>query len=389
MSEITNKPMLYVPAGQLEWKGWLISKALPLWSNLGFNAEKSLYYERLTWQGKPAEINALRVMVQARQIATYLRACLDGFYDASEQALRCLENVERLYYRADGNAGWIFSVTQDGKPADCKRDLYAYAFILFAYGWSIRLTGDERYKRIARNTAEEIETIFSSDNGGYIDAAPAVGNGRSQNPHMHLLEAYLVLAEVTGDSFYIEKAKDIVRLARQSLIEKQHGLLLEFFDCEWAPKKPVGHNRVEPGHLFEWAWLFYEYERLVALDNDEKLFLTATTEKFFQAACAWGIDPKTGFVFDAMTEDGTVFERSIRIWPQTELLRLLCKRQTLGRAQHDGDIARLSGAFFERFALARLKGGWIDRFDAKGTIIGDYMPASSLYHIYGPARELC
>lgn len=380
--------MSHAAVEQSGWKNWLVSKALPFWSSLGFDAEKNLYHERLTWKGEPAEITALRVMVQARQIATYVRASLDGFHDASEQALRCLENVERLYHRADGNVGWIFSVTLDGRPADCKRDLYAYAFILYAYGWSIRLTGDENYKRIARNTAEEIETIFASGSDGYIDANPAVRKGRSQNPHMHLLEAYLVLAEATGDSFYIEKSKALVNLVRQNFIEKKHGLLLEFFDHNWAPEKPTGHNRVEPGHLFEWAWLFHEYERLIALDNDEKLFLTATTEHFFQVGCALGTDPKTGFVLDAMTEDGKVFERSVRIWPQTELLRLLCKRQTWGRAEHEGDISRLSKAFFERFAPARLEGGWIDRFDSNGAIIGDYMPASSLYHIYGPAREL-
>lgn len=376
-------------AGRFRWKDWLISKALPLWSSQGFDAEKIRYHERLTWQGRPAEINALRVMVQARQIATYLRACLDGFYDASEQALRCLENVERLYHRADGNAGWIFSVTPDGKPADCKRDLYAYAFVLFAYGWAIRLTGDQRYERIARSTSEEIETIFASDNFGYIDTCPNKKNIRSQNPHMHLLEAYLVLAEVTGDEFYIEKSRNLVNFARQFLIEKKSGLLLEFFDDKWIPENPIGYNRVEPGHLFEWAWLFHEYDRLVAPDNDEKVFLTAATERFFRAGCVWGVDSKTGFVFDAMTEDGAVFEQSIRIWPQTEFLRLLCKRQTLGRAQHDGDISRLSNAFFDRFAPVHLNGGWIDRFDARGAEIGDYMPASSLYHIYGPARELC
>ena len=369
------------------WRDWLSAKALPLWSDAGFDGKRSLYHERLNWDGRPVPMSGLRLMVQARQISTYCRATLDGFYDASAQALRCLDIVEHAYHGSDGDAGWVFSLAPNGTPADSRRDLYAHAFILFAYGWAIRLTGEERYRKIARQTAQEVERIFAAPDAGYLDTIPPTDSLRRQNPHMHLFEAYLVLFEATGDEYYLERLRSLIALTRNHLIDRRSGLLLEFFDSSWKPSEPASHNRVEPGHLFEWAWLLGEYERLVSPSGEDMTGLTETAERLFRSGLSCGIDPKTGFALDAMTEDGVVFERSTRIWPQTELLRLLSTRQLLGRPEsipvHD-----LGAAFLARFTPSCLAGGWIDRFNEAGSPLVDYMPASSLYHIYGAARLL-
>ncbi|MFT8978871.1 AGE family epimerase/isomerase [Gluconobacter oxydans] len=375
-------------AGSTEvWRDWLSARALPLWSGAGFDGKRNLYHERLTWEGRPVLMSGLRLMVQARQISTYCRAALDGFYDASEQALRCLDVVERAYHGSDGDAGWVFSLAPDGKPADFRRDLYAHAFILFAYGWAIRLTGEERYRKIARQTAQEVERIFAAPDAGYLDTVPPTDSLRRQNPHMHLLEAYLVLLEATGDEYYLDRLRGLIALTRNHLLDRRSGLLLEFFDSSWKPSEPASHNRVEPGHLFEWSWLLGEYERLVSPSGEDMAGLTEAAERLFRSGLSRGTDPKTGCVFDAMTEDGVVFERTTRIWPQTELLRLLRTRHTSGRREsipvHD-----LGMTFLARFAPSRLAGGWIDRFDEAGAPLVDYMPASSLYHIYGAARLL-
>ncbi|MBB2169639.1 mannose-6-phosphate isomerase [Gluconacetobacter aggeris] len=370
------------------WRGWLTTQALPLWSNEGFDDRRHLYHERLTWDGAPIAMAQLRLMVQARQVATYCRAALDGLYDVSTQAIRCLDEVERLYRHCDGASGWIFSLAPDGTPADRKRDLYAHAFILFAYAWAYELTKEEHYRRIARETVEEVHKIFAAANGGFSDAVPAPDTVRRQNPHMHLLEAYLALFEATREQFYLDHAKALVKFALGRFIDKRSDMLLEFFDAEWVPCEVYGKNRVEPGHLFEWAWLLREYERLVGFGGEKAAQIAGTADRLFAAGISVGIDPETGIAFDAMTEEGVVYERSTRIWPQTELMRLLCQRRRLGLLNDAILLVRLSHVFFGRYAPQRLSGGWIDRLDSSLTPLVDYMPASSLYHIYGPGREL-
>ncbi|WP_245948917.1 AGE family epimerase/isomerase [Gluconacetobacter liquefaciens] len=359
-----------------------------MWSDAGFDARRSLYHERLAWDATPVSMAQLRLMVQARQVATYCRAALDGLYDASAQAIRCLDEVEHLYRRSDGMPGWVFSLAPDGKPADRMRDLYAHAFILFAYAWAFNLTGNERYRRVARETVEEMHMIFAAKNGGFRDTVPATDSWRRQNPHMHLLEAYLALFETMGDEFYLVHAKTLVNLATTRFIDPRTDMLFEFFDDEWVPREASGSNRIEPGHLFEWAWLLREYSRLAGCTGDEAVRIAAVADRLFVVGTSAGCDPETGIACDAMTEEGVIFEHSTRIWPQTELMRLLHQRRVLNSQDDAALLTRISGAFFERYAPRHLSGGWIDRLDAALAPLVDYMPASSLYHIYGAGREL-
>ncbi|MCE2574442.1 AGE family epimerase/isomerase [Komagataeibacter sp. FNDCR2] len=369
------------------WRVWLSERALPLWSGIGFDAGRRLFHERLTFDHKPIHLPALRLMVQARQVSTYCRAQLDGFGATADQALACLHEVQNRYWHADDAAGWIFSLGPDGRPANRQRDLYAHAFILFAYGWAYRVSGDLAYLKVARETALEIDQIFLTDREGYLDTVPPADTIHRQNPHMHLLEAYLVLFDVSGDSVYLDYARRLVTLALEHFILPGTGMLLEFLDNAWKPLQAAGHNRVEPGHLLEWSWLFCEFARLAPNAPNIGAIRLACT-RMAETALTYGVIPETLMVCDAITEHGKRLEDSTRIWPQTECIRTLALRARQGDPQADSLIARQSRHFFHKYAPARLSGGWIDRLDVHGVPLSDHMPASSLYHIYGGATAI-
>ncbi len=369
------------------WRDWLSQDALPLWSGVGFDARRRLFHERLTFDHQPIPLPELRLMVQARQIATYCRAELDGFDTTASLALDCLHEVERRYWRSDDAKGWIFSLGPDGRPADRRRDLYGHAFILFAYAWAYRVSHDPAYLTVARETILEIESIFSTGTEGYLDTIPAPDAIRRQNPHMHLLEAYLELFDVSGDELYLQGARRLVHLAMRHFILPNTGMLLEFFNVAWSPLQAPGHNRIEPGHLFEWSWLFNEFARLAPHEPMiEKILVTQ--RELFESARNYGVDPQTSLVCDAITDHGARLEDSTRIWPQTEFVRMLCLRQRHGDFRDAALLARQGKRFFEHYAPQHLKGGWIDRLDVHGVPITDHMPASSFYHIYGAATEV-
>ncbi|NHO34440.1 mannose-6-phosphate isomerase [Acetobacter sp. LMG 1636] len=367
---------------------WLSQRALPLWSENGYDPKRRLFHERLTFSAEPVSMPALRLMVQARQIATYARASLDNMFDASAKALTCLAEVERRYYRADGDAGWIFSLAPDGHPADRRRDLYAHAFILFAYGWAFRLTGDPSFLRIAASTTSDIDRIFkASSHGGYLDTVPAKDSIRRQNPHMHLFEAYLVLFEASGDDSYLQRATDLVTLCLSHFIDPDTGTLRENFDARWQPLEAQGKNRVEPGHMFEWSWLLSEYVR-VAPDTQNTHHIQACARRLFDSGMGPGTDAGTRRVRDAMTESGTILETSTRIWPQTECLRALCLFARQGDTCAAQAISPQAVDFSDAYLPENLNGGWIDRLDENGHSLMDHMPASSLYHVYGAFCEM-
>ena len=373
------------PPGTL-WTHWLTQQALPLWSTAGYDRARTLYHERLTFAAAPIALPQLRLMVQARQIATFCRAALDGVFDATDDALACLHTVQARYWRSDGQPGWIFALGPNDQPASTLRDLYAHAFILYAYAWAYKLSGNAALLEVARKTTLDIEQIFAAPHGGYLDTAPPQDTLRRQNPHMHLLEAYLSLFEVTHDSFYLERAQSLVTLAQSRFMPTNTGMLLEFYTADWTPLKPTGQNAVEPGHLFEWSWLLRDYARL---NPTHQATPTALAEQLLQTGLRYGTGRNT--VFDGITDTGTLTAASTRIWPQTELMRLLADRQRDGKSSAANQteatlLDALTQAFFTTYAPQHLRGGWIDRYEANGSIAVDHMPASSLYHIYGAAR---
>ena len=372
-----------------DWKDWLAQKALPLWSTTGYDRARNLYHERLTLDAAPITLPHLRLMVQARQIATFCRAALDGVFNATQEALTCLHTVQKRYWQADGQPGWVFALGPDGQPSSTLRDLYAHAFILYAHAWAYQLTADKTILAVARQTTLEIEQIFAAPHGGYHDTLPPQDALHRQNPHMHLLEAYLALYEVTADSFYLERAHSLIALAQTRFMPTQTGMLLEFFKADWAACNPLGQNDVEPGHLFEWAWLLRDAIRLNPT-HDDKTALKALSEQLFQTGLHHGVQHFC--VFDSMTDTGTLRATSTRIWPQTELMRLLADRQrnitNATQARRESTLlAGLTQKFFTTYIPPHLQGGWIDRCDANANPCVDHMPASSLYYIYGAGRE--
>jgi len=388
MLEINRSETASLPDRDLSlWRQRLTEDMLPLWSTNGYDRARRLYHERLAFDGTPIAMKDMRLMVQARQISTFCRAAVDDFHDMSANALECLSEVRRRYYRVDGQPGWVFALSPDGQSSNTKRDLYAHAFVLFAHAWAYRLCADPALLVTARETISEIQTIFGNGEPGFLDTVPHQDGLRRQNPHMHLLEAYLALFEVSADGFYLEQASELVELALSKFVDPASGMVIEFLNAHWQPSQPSGQNRVEAGHLFEWSWLLQDYLRLNP-DASKNERLSEAADRLFKAGMQHGLGQDV--VYDAMTESGAVIERSTRIWPQTELCRLLACRKKLTGAHSEAEASLLKGVtrtLFQYYALAELQGGWIDRRSADGRPSVDHMPASSLYHIYGAARE--
>ena len=362
-------------------KGWATELALPLWSGVGFDSQRGLFHERMDFDRRPIALPATRLMVQARQIATFSRASLKGWHKGADEAVvTCLANVERLYHRADGHPGWVFSSAPDGTPASRVRDLSAHAFIIYALAWSHRLTGDPHAIRLADETLAEIDVVLAAPHGGHLDAAPSTDTTRRQNPHMHLLEAVLALYEATGRARDFARAEALVALASERFIDPESGALLEDFSPDWTPLQPRGKNRVEPGHQFEWYWLLGEYRRLGGVVPE------AVTDRLLMFAIDNGLDQETGLIVDAVTDSGGVLIPSFRSWPHAEGVKALVTATREGQPGASEMADHLMASLLS-FAPDSMEGGWLDRIDVDGSPLVDHMPASTLYHMMGALFE--
>jgi mannose-6-phosphate isomerase len=321
-------------------------------------------------------------MVQARQIVVYARSSLLNWYDDGGQCAHlAFENACQRYRSPDGTPGWVFSIHPDGSIADSTRDLYAHAFVLYMLAWMHKLTSDRAVLALADATLSEIDQIFFAGGGaGYLSKVPGPTDIREQNPHMHLFEALLALAETSGAERYLARAKAIVNLFDDVLTDRATGAVREMFDASWRPQQPSGTNLVEPGHQMEWSWLLREWERLAGGTVDGRV------RRLCAHATTFGVDPVKGLVRGSVREDGKIISIAARVWPQTEAIRALCSEDPKG-VMWPGLVAAITENLFRVHLRAKLNGGWIDQTNEAGELAIDYMPASSHYHLVGAAID--
>ncbi len=356
---------------------WLTESALPLWSSAGFDTRTGMFEERLDFDGSSASSAPRRLMVQARQIAVYAAASLSGrFPEGAELALRAARSMITAYLEGDGAPGWLFSVGRDGRAVNARRDLYAHAFALFALAWALRLDDDAVFGAAIDKTLDFLDSSFADPvHGGFWDSLPRPDALRRQNPHMHLFEAFIALYETTARQDILDRCRVLQELALTRFYDPASGALREYFDNEWVAHPAPGRGSVEPGHLFEWAWLLRQFEKAGGKPQPSAVrAMVAMARKF-------GLSPACGRIVDEIGEDGSVRVTASRCWPHTEALKALSEETWRGERAYIGDICRITRRLLDCYCVTDIEGGWMDRRDEKDKPASSFMPASTFYHI--------
>jgi mannose/cellobiose epimerase-like protein (N-acyl-D-glucosamine 2-epimerase family) len=342
------------------------------------------FREHLTLDGAPAEISYKRLRVQARQIYVFSHAALLGWPGGVDVARRGYEFIIREALNKNG--AWARTLGRNGGVIEDIADLYDLAFVLFAFAWFARASGESESLEYARRTLAWIEDTMAHPAGGYHNTWPIEPGPRLQNPHMHLLEAMLALYQTTRDPQYIIVAKRLVLLFRERLLESSTGTLGEFFTTDLRAAPGEAGDHVEPGHHYEWVWLLDQFSSATGDDT------ASERNQLYQFAEAHGVDHATGTVYDVVGRDGRVRRASSRLWPQTEAIKA---HIAMMRGGHFAAGRRLEAGV--RNLLARhftncARGAWREQFDHQGLPSADKIPSSSLYHIvmaFGELDGLC
>ncbi|WP_373694142.1 AGE family epimerase/isomerase [Edaphobacter paludis] len=352
---------------------WLTDTALPLWSQVGFDQDRSVFHERLSLQGAPIRDMPRRLMVQARQIYSYATAERNNWMiGAGDLVARASRSMVRDYYEADGRPGWVMSVDNSGLVVDPTRDLYAHSFVLLGLAAAFESTGDDFYLVLADDTLRFMDSSMASSCGGYVSSLPNSSQSElRQNPHMHLLEALLALYVVAPKNDYRLRSKKVVSLLETRLFQPSTGILTEYFRSNWLPVEGDRGRLFEPGHHYEWIWLLSRYSQIF------DCALSPCIEALRSTATIYGRSQKGG-LWSAVRDDGVVIDPFIRLWPHTEAIKAgLSGKATDGYASVDRWLTIL----YQTFLRSAYPGGWNDLLTIDDQLLVDYIPSSSFYHL--------
>jgi len=361
-------------------RSWLYNVAWPFWAQHGVDRIGGGFVEHLDLGGNDGRASYKRVRAQARQIYCFSQAALlgfDGARDISDHGWQFLDTHGR---RSDG--GWGRRLGRTGGIIDPTSDAYDIAFILFAHAWRYRLIQDPALIDSAIATADTLDRELAHANGlGWLADAADTGP-RQQNPHMHIIEAAIELADATGHPRFHALGSDVAILMQNRFLNRETGALREFFTADWSLLDTAEGNIVEPGHQFEWVWILLRAERILNLSLREE------ARALYDFARRHGPDPETGLIYDKVRPDGTPLSRDSRSWPQTEALKAHLAMLEFDGLDTRDEIGRVVDNIFRHYLDWTPAGTWMDHRRHDGSPRADKIPSSTLYHVQLAFTEL-
>lgn len=354
---------------------WMFQSALPWWAAHGLDRVHGGYVEQMTMEGHDAAVAFKRTRVTARQIYVFSHGYMMGFEPGVELARHGVDFLISKTWNGP-DKGFARKLSREGGEFDPTPDLYDIAFVLFAFSWFHRATGDKTARDWMHRTADFVETHMRTPGGeGFLHELPAKG-WRQQNPHMHLTEACLAAFEATGEARFSNLVKELVGLFQTRFFDLQSQTLAEYFTDD-LKRAPGDDGRiVEPGHQMEWSWILNQSRKLLGLEPAAEIrALTAFAERH-------GVEPETGVTFNQIRDDGAPIDRGSRTWPNTERIKSAIALFELDGIDPANVVRSSAGLLLDRYLAHTPRGTWIDAFDAEENPVVKTIPASTLYHIF-------
>nr|WP_314616377.1 AGE family epimerase/isomerase [uncultured Pseudomonas sp.] len=208
------------------------------------------------------------------------------------------------------HGGWFATPFGAGDP---RKAAYLHAFVALAASSAVVARADGAQGLLA-DAIRVIEAHFWSEEEGALRESFAADwqqpeAYRGANSNMHATEAFLALADVTGDSRWLERALRIAERIIQRHAADNDYRVIEHFDAHWQPLPDYNRDRpadpfrpygTTPGHAFEWARLLLHLEAArhqAGLPSPQ--WLLSSARGLFDSACrlAWNVDGGQGLVY--------------------------------------------------------------------------------------------
>ncbi|WP_413292184.1 AGE family epimerase/isomerase [Bdellovibrio sp. HCB185ZH] len=373
------------PSQRIEFsKNWLTQNVFPLWSEKGIDRKNGGFVESLTFEGEPMDLPR-RAMVQSRQIYSFLTGLRMKTVSKEVASFAVNQGAKYMVEKFSQPSGaFIYSVNPDGTPKSLNPDLYTQAFALFGLAQAYQLDPKPEYKTRAKELVKYLYRERSVKAGGFTELDEKGTVSYKSNPHMHMFESAIAWMQIDKDQEWWKLGDELAQLALTKFIDPQTGVLGEYFDENWNHLRENGRFIYEPGHQFEWSWLFSLYQDLTGQD------CKAVRHKLFLLAEKHGTDPVRKIAYDEMWSDFTPKLISSRFWPQCERIKAAARLATEVPAHEKA--AYQKGAddgmdtLFKFFETPK-KGMWYDQLSAQDTFSGNSSKSSSLYHIINALEE--
>ena len=331
--------------------------------------------------------------ITCRMTHVYSLGVLVGHPGAAELVDAGLKGL-RGELHDDANGGWYPTVTSTGDYTPDKQ-AYAHAFVLLAAS-SATLIGRPGAQELL-DDAEEIflKYFWDAHEGLSVDTWNTkftfLDSYRGLNANMHSVEAFLAVADVTGDEAWRDRAGRIIDHVAKWASENEWRIP-EHFTSDWQPDLECNHDKPDdqfkpygatPGHGIEWARLITQYA-LSSKQRSEKgkqQLIEAAENLFAQALSdAWNAEGTIGLAYTTDWNGKPVVTDRMH-WTLAESVNTSATLATVTGKQVYKDWYATFWKYIDEYLIDHENGSWFHQLNKDNEVIGTVWPGKSdLYH---------
>ncbi len=325
--------------------GYLRDKLYPFWFKRVAAPEGGFttYFDR---NGKPTGQTDKTLIQQTRSIFMLSHAIRNGF-DAG-RARELLEPGLAWFSKSfldETHDGWFWIVDKSGAPLATDKIMYGQSFVIYCMSECAQATGSQEARKTAEHAFDLVQKYAADTaNGGYREmflrdwqprpSGAFGGDRKSFDVHMHLMEAYTTLYELTGAEIHRRKLLEVIDVLWTRMFHPGTWTGLAQFSLDFTPLPAIMFrtvwgsdrdnegaarplNNTSYGHNFEFLWLFLHALEVLGESVDpwrEKLSALA------RHTVTYGVDWEHGGVFVEGPHDGPARDTQKEFWQQAEAL---------------------------------------------------------------------
>ena len=345
----------HVDMMKLEMQDVLENNILPFWLEKMQDNENGGFYGRIDGSGVLHPDAEKGAILNARILWTFSAAYRvlekEELLEAATRAKDYL--VDHFIDPEYGGVYW--SVDYKGEPLDTKKQFYAIAFAIYGLSEYARATGNREALEYALDLYDCIEEhAFDDEQNGYIEACTRewgkIGDMRlseldanypkSQNTHLHIMEAYANLLRCLKEMRAQEQCdyvptigsvlpvgisvppetmvnvegalRNIISIFIDKILNPETNHLDLFFDMDWT--RGAGHLE-SYGHDIECSWLLHE--AALVLGDENLLEKVENVVQKVAKASEKGLREDGSMIHEANLDTGHV-DDDLHWWVQAE-----------------------------------------------------------------------
>lgn len=351
---------------QLEFRQELIAIA-DWWLKNTVDNEQGGFYGEVGADNVAVKNASKGIILNSRILWFFSEVALETNSVEYRQAAKRAYDYIINYFFDKQHGGVYWELDAGGNPINTKKQVYAQAFTIYAFSAYYTLTQDEQALAQALNCFDLLEcNTVDREREGYLEAfthdwgviddvrlsEKDLNFPKSQNTHLHVLEAYTTLNKIHPTPEISAALKYNIELFDKYMIDKKTYHLRMFLDSDWKDHSP-GYTY---GHDIEASWLIAKGLESLG-DEAYTQALMPTLIKIAEVTLAEGVGAH-GHVIDAYDFASKMQLPDIVWWVQAEALVGFLFAYSESKDYKYLSAAESIWEFIKKFQIDKKNGEW-------------------------------